>query len=95
MHAHTCVPSSRVHACGTDGVWGAGQKELATAVTWATGIPLGPFLEPHLSQASSPWGNLRGALLTPLWPEASEQHRQDPEWSRPGHLPAGSFYSPL
>lgn len=48
---HTCMCLSRVHACGTHGIYGAQQKELDRTVTWATGILLGPFLEPQPSQS--------------------------------------------
>lgn len=48
---HTCMCLSRVHACGTHGIYGAQQRELDRTVTWATGILLGPFLEPQPSQS--------------------------------------------
>lgn len=51
MHVHTHMCLSRVHACGTHGIYGAQQRELDRTVTWVTGILLGPFLQPQPSQS--------------------------------------------
>lgn len=48
---HTYMCLSRMHACGTHGIYGAQQRELDRTVTWVTGILLGPFLEPQPSQS--------------------------------------------
>lgn len=87
---HTCMCLSRVHACGTHGIYGAQQRELNRTVTCATGILLGLFLEPQPSQslfllAKSKRGsaNKTGQIL----PESNSKIHSGAA-ARPGHLPS-------
>lgn len=88
MHAHTRMWLSRVHACGTHGVYGAQQRELDKTVTWATGILLGPFLKPQPSQSLFLLAKSKrcSANKTGQIPPESNSKVHSGAAARPGHL---------
>lgn len=87
-HTHTRMWLSRVHACGTHGVYGAQQRELDKTVTWATGILLGPFLKPQPSQSLFLLAKSKrcSANKTGQIPPESNSKVHSGAAARPGHL---------